>query len=50
MEDTAYAHGIEDNPFAVSGFITENTLPKKYMNYLPLDPKTNQYYGYAKTF
>lgn len=50
LKDTSYAHGPKDNPFAVSGFITETTLPKKYMNYTPLDPRTNQYYWYAKTF
>lgn len=48
-EDTSYSHGIEDTPFAVSGFITESTLPKKYMNYTPMDPSTNQYYAYART-
>jgi hypothetical protein len=33
----------------VSGFVTDDTLPKKYLNQLPLDPKTQQYYAYAKT-
>jgi hypothetical protein len=33
----------------VSGFATETTIPKKYINYLPVDPKTNQYYAYATT-
>lgn len=35
--------------FWVHWFVTENLLPKKYMNYLPLDPKTNDYYAYGKT-
>ncbi len=30
-------------------FVTENILPKKYLNYLPLDPRTSQYYAYWKT-
>ena len=33
----------------MSGFATETTIPKKYINYLPVDPKTNQYYAYATT-
>jgi hypothetical protein len=30
--------------------MTENLLPRKYINYLPIDPRTNQYYAYGKTF
>lgn len=49
-EDTSYSHNYEDwSTFWVSGFVSENTLPKKYLNYLPTDPNTNQYYWYAKT-
>lgn len=29
--------------------IRENILPKKYINLLPVDPRTNQYYAYGKT-
>ena len=29
--------------------MTENTLPKKYIDILPLDPRTNSYYAYGKT-
>ncbi|MDD5770489.1 MAG: hypothetical protein PHE25_05965, partial [Candidatus Gracilibacteria bacterium] len=47
-QDSSYEHD-EINSFGVSGFITEENLPRKYINYLPLDPKTGQYYGYAKT-
>lgn len=35
--------------FWIHWFITQNTLPKSYINYLPIDPRTNQYYGYGKT-
>ena len=49
-EDSSYAHSYTDSEtFWVHGFITEDTLPKKYLNILPLDPKTNQYYAYGKT-
>jgi type II secretory pathway pseudopilin PulG len=45
-----YSHSFDsESTFWVSWFITENTLQKKYLNYLPIDPKTNQYYAYAKT-
>ncbi|MDQ7009622.1 MAG: FecR domain-containing protein, partial [Candidatus Gracilibacteria bacterium] len=42
-----YSH--ETDIFGVHGFATQNLLPKKYLNYLPLDPRTNQYYAYGKT-
>ena len=48
-DDASYAHDFDDDAFWVSGYITENTFPKKYINYIPLDPKTNQYYAYART-
>ncbi|MCD5380568.1 type II secretion system GspH family protein, partial [Candidatus Gracilibacteria bacterium] len=50
-----YVHvdaGNEDDilsSFGKHGFVTENILPKKYLNYLPLDPRTSQYYAYGKT-
>lgn len=47
-EDTSYAHDYE-SAFWVSWFFYENTLTKKYINYLPFDPKTNQLYAYWKT-
>ncbi len=47
-EDTGYRHTYDD-AFWVSGFVTDDTLPKKYLNNLLLDPKTQQYYAYAKT-
>ena len=47
-EDTSYAHDIKD-AFAISWFVTEKTIPKKYINYLPLDPKTWQYYALSTT-
>ena len=50
LKDTSYAHWLEDNPFWVSGYITENTLAKKYLNFIPLDPRTNQYYAFWKTY
>lgn len=45
---STYAHD-QVGAFWVSGFATETTIPKKYINYLPVDPKTNQYYAYATT-
>ena len=47
-DDTSYAHSY-DEAFWVSWFIKENTIDKKYMNFLPIDPKTLQFYWYAKT-
>lgn len=45
-----YEHEYEDEEtYWVSWYITEDTIEKRYMNYLPLDPRTNQYYWYAKT-
>ena len=49
-EDTSYVHSWEDpETFWAHGFITQNTIPKKYLNYLPLDPITKQYYWYWRT-
>ena len=47
-EDASYAHEWSEDIFWVHGFITEWTLPKRYLNTLPIDPKTNQYYAYWK--
>ncbi len=47
--DTSYAHEWEVDIFWVYGFVTKDTLPNKYLSYLPLDPKTNQFYLYGKT-
>lgn len=47
-EDTSYSHNLE-NSFWVSGYFFEWVLPKKYLSYLPYDPKTSQLYAYAKT-
>ena len=48
--DASYAHSYDDNEtFWVHGFITENTIPKKYLQVVPIDPATNQYYAYGKT-
>lgn len=48
-DDTSYAHD-ESEAFWVSWFITEKTIPAKYINYLPVDPKNWQYYAIWKTF
>jgi len=34
----------------VSGFVTDTTIPKQYINYLPKDPRSGQYYALASTF
>ena len=48
LSGSQYAHD-ETTAFWVHWFVTQNLLPKKYLNYLPLDPRTNQYYAYWKT-
>jgi prepilin-type N-terminal cleavage/methylation domain-containing protein len=48
LSGSEYAHG-SGSAFWVHWFVTESLLPKKYLNYLPLDPRTNQYYAYWKT-
>lgn len=45
----SYEHD-ETDAFWVHGFITQDTVPNKYLNFLPLDPKTGQYYAYGKSF
>lgn len=48
--DTSYSHDYEDeNTYGVHGFITQSTLPKKYIDVIPVDPRTNSYYAYGKT-
>ncbi|MFA5916602.1 MAG: FecR domain-containing protein [Candidatus Gracilibacteria bacterium] len=46
--DGSYAHD-ETDAYGVHGFITETTIPKKYINIFPKDPKSKQYYAYGKT-
>lgn len=49
-EDTSYVHNYEDDEtFWVHGFITHNTLAKKYIDIVPVDPRTGSFYGYWKT-
>lgn len=40
----------DDDIWWVSWYITNKTLPKKYLEKIPLDPRTNQYYAYWITF
>ena len=48
--DTTYSHSYTATwTFWTYGSITENTISKKYLNVLPLDPRTNSYYSYGKT-
>lgn len=46
--DTSYAHS-SSGAFWVYGNFTEDTISKKYLDTLPLDPRTNSYYAYWKT-
>ncbi|MDD5213181.1 MAG: FecR domain-containing protein [Candidatus Gracilibacteria bacterium] len=48
-DDGSYAHDASDSAYGVSSFISEKTLPAKYLNSIPLDPRTKYYYAYAKT-
>lgn len=48
-DDWSYWHTWSPTNFWVHGYVTADTLPNKYINYLPLDPKTNQFYAYGKT-
>jgi hypothetical protein len=41
----AYVHDFSD-AFWIYGNFTENVLAKKFLNIIPLDPRTNQYYSY----
>lgn len=48
--DGTYEHNFEDeNTFWVSGYITSENIPKGYLQDTPIDPRNNQYYGYAHT-
>ncbi len=47
-EDGTYTHGFTWS-YWVSGFVTTNTFPKQFMNYIPLDPQTKNFYAYSKT-
>lgn len=50
FDDSAnYVHYDDVNAYWVAWFVTEDTIPKKYMDTLPLDPRTSQYYAYGKT-
>lgn len=47
--DTSYKHSYDDpSTFWVYGSLTEDTLAKKYLDVLPLDPRTHSYYSYGK--
>lgn len=48
-DSSNYVHYDNPTAFWVYGYITEDTVPKKYMNFTPIDPRTNQYYAYGKT-
>jgi hypothetical protein len=47
--ESNYVHSGSGS-YGVHGYMTENLLPRKYINYLPIDPRTNQYYAFGKTF
>jgi type II secretory pathway pseudopilin PulG len=47
--DSSYAHSGSQDAFWVYWSVTEKTLPKKYLDNLPLDPISNHYYSYWKT-
>jgi len=47
-KEAEYSHD-EDWAFWVHWFVTQDLLANKYLNYLPLDPRTDQYYAYWKT-
>ncbi len=48
-DDGTYAHDASDSAYGVSSFVSEKTLPAKYLNSIPLDPRTKYYYAYGKT-
>jgi hypothetical protein len=33
----------------VSGYITNDIVPKAYLQTIPIDPRSNQYYAYRQT-
>lgn len=48
--DRTYIHSYDDlATYWVHGFITQDTLPKQYIDIIPLDPRTNSYYAYWRT-
>ncbi len=47
-ENGIYTHSGE-LAYWVSWFVTTKTFPKQFMNYLPVDPQSNNFYAYAKT-
>ncbi len=44
-QDWSYAHDRSE-AFWVYWKVTENTIENRYLNIVPLDPRTNQYYSY----
>lgn len=49
-EDSSYREPDAQDRFWVYGKITQDTLPKSYINFAPIDPNTGNYYSYGKTF
>ena len=48
--DWSYLHDIDsEDSFWIYGSFTDKTIPKRYLNITPIDPKTNSYYSYGKT-
>lgn len=48
--DGSYEHNLEDeNTFWVSWYLWEWIFEKKFLDQIPLDPRTNQFYAYWKT-
>jgi len=49
-KDWVYSHSFTSTgTFWVYGKFTENTLEKRFLDIVPLDPRTNQYYSYGIT-
>lgn len=47
--DWSYAHDASDSAYGVSSFVSDKTFAAKYLNSVPLDPRTGYFYAYAKT-
>jgi len=47
MDKDATDEEMNKRAYGVYGSFTENLLANKYLNALPLDPRTNQYYAYG---
>lgn len=45
----SYSHAGSETNFGRYGSVTEKTLPKAYLDNLPLDPYTGHYYKYGQT-